>query len=181
VRVAEDRTYADVSDDTVDVDAAAQVGIAHPLDLGAAVAAWSGVFSDYEILQPFVQLGRDTYRLTEAEQAATRLTRFEGRRVATTKVLGLDRRGWVRGEPMDAGVQGWVYRVVPGGRAVVIDIDPGIVAGLATEFPEQKLDAVWLNDRPAGDWFGRDGRLAFGELDAVTASEILRDLTELEG
>jgi hypothetical protein len=68
---------------------------------------------------------------------------------------------------------------VPGGRAVVVDLEPGIPAGAVMGFPEQRLHAVWLNDEPRGGWFGKDGRLAFGSLDAVTASEIVRDLAEL--
>jgi Domain of unknown function (DUF4132) len=31
----------------------ATVGIAHPLHLAAAVPAWSQLFADYQILQPF--------------------------------------------------------------------------------------------------------------------------------
>jgi hypothetical protein len=49
------------------------------------------------------------------------------------------------------------------------------------DFPEQRLHAVWLNDEARGGWFGKDGKLAFGVLDAGTASEILRDLAELVG
>ena len=69
-------------------------------------------------------------------------------------------------------------RELPGGRAVVIDIDPGIAIGMVTEFPEQKLERIWVNDQPNGDW-QRDGRLRLGDLDPVTASEMLRDLMEI--
>jgi hypothetical protein len=178
LRLAEDRTVADVHDDTVTVADDAQVGIAHPLHLGPDLAAWSELFADYEILQPFPQLGREVHALTDEERAATGLARFTGVKVPTTKVLGLERRGWRRGQPQDAGIQGWMERVVPGGRAVVVDLDPGIVVGMVTEFPEQRLDSVWLNDRPTGGW-RPEGVLRFGELDPVTASEVLRDLTEV--
>jgi hypothetical protein len=179
LRVAEDRTVADVNDDTVQLDPEDTIGITHPLDLGDTVAKWSNLFADYEILQQFPQLGRDTYFLTEQERAATRLTRFEGLTVPVGRVLGLERRGWVRGEPHDAGAQSWIYRVLPGDRALVINLDPGISIGIAGESGDQTLEWVWLNDEPQGAWLPT-GSARFGDLDPLTASEILRELTELK-
>ncbi|MBS2534645.1 DUF4132 domain-containing protein [Catenulispora sp. NF23] len=135
-RVAEDLSLADVSDGEYTLADDAVVGIAHPLHLGAGLAGWSEVFADYEILQPFDQLGRAVHALTDEEKASGTLTRFAGIDVPTGKVLGLERRGWLRGAPQDAGVQHWVYRPRP-------------------ESP------------------------TFAGLDAVTASELLRDLTEV--
>ncbi|MFD0851815.1 DUF4132 domain-containing protein, partial [Actinomadura adrarensis] len=64
-RVAEDLTFADVHDEPVTLPEGASIGIAHPVHLGAeATAAWSEVFADYEILQPFPQLGRPVHTLS---------------------------------------------------------------------------------------------------------------------
>jgi len=120
-RIAEDRTLADAEDDTFALPENARVGIAHPVLLGDAVKAWSELFADYEITQPFPQLGRPVHALTDRERAGGRLARFEGATVPIGAVLGLTRYGWER----------------------------------------------------CGD-----GR-RFGELDAVTASEVLADLTRL--
>jgi hypothetical protein len=46
------------------------------------------------------------------------------------------------------------------------------------EFPEQTIENVWLNDAPGSKWNHRDG-LLFGELDALSASELLADLADL--
>jgi hypothetical protein len=178
-RVAEDRSYADVADDGYELPAEAIVGLAHPLPLGGQVAAWSSVFADYEILQPFPQLGRTVYELTGAEREAADLTRFAGLKVPTTTVLGLERRGWRRGEPQDAGIQGWMWRATPDGRAVVVDLDPGISVGALDILPEQQIASVWIGDGPSGGWRTGELHRAFGDLDAVTASEMLRDLTEV--
>lgn len=177
-RVAEDRSLADVDDDVFILPENATIGLAHPLHLGAALPAWSEVFADYEVLQPFAQLGRQVYELTEAERDAKLLTRFTGAKTATTALLGLERHGWRRGEPQDAGIQCWLERELPSGRAAVIDLDPGIVVGMVNEWPEQKIEQVWINDRPHGDWHRR-GVVRFGDLDPVTVSELLRDLTEV--
>jgi predicted DNA-binding WGR domain protein len=177
-RVAEDQTLADSGDDEITVAADTVVGIAHPLHLGETLSAWSDVFADYEILQPFPQLGREVLALTSEERAARLLHRFAGATVYTGKILGLSHRGWQRGSPQDAGVSNVTYKLVPGGRAVIVDLDPGIIAGDAMEWPEQTITGVWLNDGPA-DWGNSKGNLAFGVLDDITASEMLRDLEGL--
>jgi predicted DNA-binding WGR domain protein len=179
-RVAEDRTLADADDKELKLPDGAAVGIPHPLHLGQGVGRWSDLFADYEILQPFAQLGRDVYELTQEEKGSLILARFAGAKVETVKVLGLERFGWERGEVMDGGVQGWIFRKAPQDRAVVLDLDPGIIAGMATEWKEQTLRDIWVNSEPVGDWSGGpDKKLKFGQLDEVTASEIIRDLRSL--
>jgi Domain of unknown function (DUF4132) len=178
-RLAEDRTLADVADDVLTLPESARIGIAHPLDLGEDVDAWSESFADYEILQPFPQLGRSVHALTGDERASGRLTRFEGRTVPFGKVLGLVKRGWERGIPLDAGMERWISRQVSADRHVVIDLDPGFAVGVLDEFPEQRLEYVWINSRP-DDYRPREGTPhTFAELDPVTASEILADLASL--
>lgn len=180
-RVAEDSTFADVSDDTVTLPADATIGIPHPLHLGDNLAAWVEIFSDYEILQPFPQLGRPVHALTDEERALGELAMFKNVTVPTGKVLGLTNRGWQRGDPQDGGVEGWIERPVPSGHTVIVNLEPGIAVGLVDEFPEQKLESVWLSaNGAAAYWDSKDG-LLFGELDPVTASEVLTELTELTG
>lgn len=178
LRVAEDRTFADVDDDPVSLPDAAVVGVAHPVHLADAVAAWGEVFADYEILQPFPQLGRDVHTLTETELTAHRLTRFEGITVHVGKLLGLERRGWHRTSPEDAGIQGYVERELPGGGGVVIGLDPGIAVGVVGEFVDQKLTEIWVR-RAQDSYWGSKRVVSFGDLDRVTVSEIIRDLEEI--
>lgn len=178
-RVAEDRTLADDSDKLLTLDDSSRVGIAHPLHLGDSIKRWSDLFADYEILQPFAQLGREVYRLTDAERQATVLEQFKGLKVETTKVLGLERFGWERGAPQDAGIQGWMFKKLPADRAAVVGLDPGIIAGMATEWKEQTLQEMWINNEPSGDWSGGDHRQKYAVLDDVTASEIIRDMKSL--
>ncbi|MGI5163266.1 DUF4132 domain-containing protein [Spirillospora sp. CA-253888] len=179
-RIAEDRTFADVDDDAFTIPADAEIGIAHPLDLGEGVKAWGELFADYEILQPFPQLGRPVHTLTEQERADTRLARFEGVTVPTGAVLGLEGRGWRRGAPQDGGWQGWISRDLPGGRRLVIDLDPGIIVGYIEEEPEQRIGGVVLATGDP-DLPSREDPPPFGVLDPVTASEVLDELTALTG
>lgn len=62
-RIAEDGSFADEDDATFEGAVGASIGILHPLDLSPeAHAKWSRILEDYELLQPFPQLRRPTYR-----------------------------------------------------------------------------------------------------------------------
>ncbi|GAA2149328.1 DUF4132 domain-containing protein [Actinomadura napierensis] len=181
-RIAEDRTFADVGDDLVDVHENAAIGLAHPVQLGDALGAWSEVFADYEILQPFPQLGRTVHTLGEAERGSERLERFENLKVPLGTVVGLVNRGWEIGAPQDAGVQRWISRRVPGNRYVVIDLDPGLYVGEpAASGDHQTLEYAWLGAEATDHRYRstKEAPLRFGDLDPVTASEVLADLTRL--
>ncbi|MBB6397909.1 hypothetical protein BKA00_004823 [Actinomadura coerulea] len=179
-RLAEDRTFADAGDDELVTPDGTRIGVAHPLSLGDSLGTWSEIFADYEITQPFPQLGRDVHRLTEEEREAVRLARLEGLTAPWGKVVGLERRGWRRGTPMDNGTERWISRPVPGGLHVVVELDPGIQVGWGDANGDQVLRTVWLADEP-GDhhpWKPGSGH-RFAELDEVTASEVLADLRSI--
>jgi hypothetical protein len=179
-RVAEDRTLADAGDEELTLPDRTLVGIAHPLHLGGALAAWSEVFADYEILQPFPQLDRDTWHLTDAERQARVLHRLDGVTVETGRILGLAHRGWERGPVMDGGVSDVVHKPVAGGHVLVINLDPGIIAGAVMEWKTQQVRGVWISDGPP-EWVDPNGNRPFSVLDPVSASELLRDLEHLRG
>jgi hypothetical protein len=178
-RLAEDRTLADVNDDGFTLAEDTKVRVAHPLDLGDDLGTWSELFADYEILQPFPQLGRPTYALADDERTAATLKRFEGVTVPVGKILGMTKRGWERTEPQDAGVEWGIRRPAPGGL-VMIYLNPGIAVGNMDIFPEQTLADIWLDAENSDGW-GHPSRTnrTFGELDAITASEVLSELTDL--
>ncbi|MFC5749803.1 DUF4132 domain-containing protein [Actinomadura rugatobispora] len=162
-RIAEDRTLADSSDEPFTLPASARVGIAHPVGLGEkGVAAWSEVFADYEILQPFPQLGRPVHEPTERERGASSLERFEGLKAAGGPVMGLRQRTWHDG-PADDGLA----REVAEGVHAVVRLFPGFGYGGARDGEEQEIQRVHLTE---GTW---------GDLDPVIVSEVIADLTTL--
>ncbi|UJW31147.1 DUF4132 domain-containing protein [Saccharothrix sp. AJ9571] len=177
-RLAEDRSLADAEDETFTPPEGTTVGVAHPLHLGDALAAWSEVFADYEILQPFPQLGRQVLALTDEERAALTLARFDKTKVSVGRVLGLTKRGWERTTPQDGGVEAGVVKPLTGGWFGVIELEEGIVAGDPTMLGEnQEIRRVFLSTYHDGWWPRED--TPFGTIDAVSASELLADLTEL--
>nr|BFE29559.1 hypothetical protein GCM10010200_018100 [Actinomadura rugatobispora] len=177
-RIAEDLTPADAADDAFALPAGARIGIAHPLDLGGDLATWAQIFADYEITQPFPQLSRDTHRLSDEERSGSRLERFEGLTVPAGVILGLTTRGWERGDPQDAGIEHAFLRPLPEDRYALLHLDPGFVAADAHAFEEHTLTHAFVS----GDRFGTPSGdpVRLGDLDDVTASELLRDLTVLK-
>lgn len=170
-RVAEDRSLADVDDEVFSLDADAAVGIPHRVLLREDdVRAWGDLFTSYEILQPFPQLGREVYRVAEDERTTTELVRYANLVVDTRRVLGLTSgRGW---RFSGAGDGGWIYEVnkeLLDGSSVIIALDGGLLAGQMSESPPvQKL----LSVRLAG------GR-RIGDLPPIAYSELARDLESL--
>jgi len=179
-RVAEDLTSADLDDELFTLPEQAVIGVVHPLDLGELVGSWSDVLADYQILQPFAQLGRQPHVLTDAERGSLVLNRFDDIAMPAGKVAGLTRRGWVRGEPWDNGIEVYIARPLPDGRVLFATLDPGIAVGNIAESEEQTFEGVWISRDGTGYCLPVPERSdPFGTLDPVTASEILRDLTEV--
>lgn len=172
-RIAEDGTLADATDSTWTLPGDASVGLPHVLDLAPEDhAAWTRLFGDYEIAQPFRQLGRETFALTGAERGTDKLARFAGRSVAAVALLALNHRGWVR-QSDDGSDFTFCTRELPGGVQAAIFFTPGMPIGDATSVPAQALGEFVLSTRDAQ---GRTTAVPWGELEPLSASELLRDI-----
>ena len=158
--------------------AAIRIGIPHALELPAAQAAAFGqLFTDYELLQPFPQLGRDIHVLTAQELAADQLLRWQGVKVKTGAVLGLVNRGWRRGEVQDAGCIWYFSKPLGAERQIELRLDPGLIVGMVDEYPDQTLGAVITGS--IGRWGDIQQPSALSSLDPIAASELVRDLEAL--
>jgi len=167
-RVAEDGGYLDRSDEAVVLDARAPVRIAHRLEL-AEPEAWARVLADYEILQPFAQLGRSVFSATDAELERIDIQRCEGWRVSPKKLLGvLETRGWRR----DRGdVAAGFERAVGQDVVVRLAFEPAFEIAYLSTASEVTLGTVAvLRDHAAA------GVRALG---AIGFSEVMLDLEAL--
>ncbi|WP_433330312.1 DUF4132 domain-containing protein [Spirillospora sp. CA-294931] len=174
-RLAEDRTCADVHDDAV--EPGEMIAVAHPFDLGDDLDSWTRVFADYELLQPFKQLGRAVHTLTDEERATGRLKRFEGTATTAYKVWGLVRRGWERGAPQDNGVEVWISRPLPGDRHIVANLHPGIVIDDPFAWPDVTVTHVWVTEQPQR--FQTIDMQPFDTVPPTIISEVIADLSRL--
>jgi hypothetical protein len=183
-RVTEDQAYADATDQEYSLDGLEAVGIVHPLHLSEEQrSAWGEVFSDYEIVPPFPQLGRTTYRLEKDELKAGELRRFEGLKLPVpTLVFGLEKYGWARGMAMDAGCFDEHSKPFPAADVTAVVHYEGTV-GMGYIDPNELLTLktcyfVAGQRRPSGYAF-KEKTLQLGGVDPVAVSEVLTDLTAL--
>ncbi|MDF2694337.1 MAG: Molybdate metabolism regulator, partial [Labilithrix sp.] len=87
-RVAEDGSFADARDGRIDLAAETSVRLAHPVRTPELVELWSTVFADYEIVQPFEQLGRGRHAPTPTEKKEARLESAGAITVPARTLLG---------------------------------------------------------------------------------------------
>ncbi|VTU24733.1 DUF4132 domain-containing protein [Variovorax sp. RA8] len=176
-RIEEDACLVVAQDSRTDLPANASVGIAHVLEMPQPMqAAFGQRLGDLGIVQPFRQLGRETFILADAEHADSEIRRFAGKTVATGSVMGLVDRGWRRGLVEDGGYVGWFSKQVGEGLEVQLVLAPGMVVGEPDFEPRQRLPSIVL--RRAGT-SGFHGRVKFGDLDRIIVSEVLRDVALL--
>ncbi len=168
-RVADDGTLADVKDVEYTLKDDALVSLPHPLTLGKdEVVAWSRIATDYAIVQPFEQLGRATYTLSESEAQSSKLERFEGKTSKPGPLMGsLDARGWQKyADETSLSTCGKKVRKKSGGEAhVSLGFEPGIDFDDVAHAPDQVLHAPSLG-----------GAESWAAIDPVDLSELIRDL-----
>lgn len=111
-RYMEDGSFNTRDEDEFEFPEEGMVGLVHPIELSEEeLSAWKEQLSDYEIIQPFEQLERPVYRLTEEEKGKEELTRFGGKVLNGLSLSGkLQGMGWYKGSVQDAGVYMTFYR-----------------------------------------------------------------------
>lgn len=185
-RVSEERDYADVDDQEVSLDKAVSVGVVHPLDLSEKErSAWGEVFSDYELVSPFTQLGREVHSLEEGEDRAKELKRFHGIQLyAPTMVFTLEKLGWTRGEAMDAGCFDEHSKQFPAADVTAVIRYDGTV-GMGYIDPDELLKTESVHfcrgmRGPSGYGWGSEKMLKLGDVSPIVISEVIADLNVLK-
>ena len=144
----------------------AQVSLVHPIHLAESdIQNWAEVFSDYELIQPFSQLSRPLYYLTDEDKSSGMVHRFDKVRWAMGSLIGLrnSSKGW---EVFSAG----------GGRC---DGFNKTVNGYSLSIT--LYDSFRLGEPvPADDKGYPIDEIRFPkDIDELTASELLRDINEM--
>jgi hypothetical protein len=175
-RVAEDLTLADAQDALLPWPSDdAQVVLAHPV-IAPGLGAFASWIDDYQVIQPFAQVGREVLTPSAEELASHRMERAVGRKVAYLSVLALTLgMGWKPVAPGEKGIDAITRELVASDGSTLVArlaISPGLLFGAAKGRPEQTLGALTLETEsrePA----------SFERLDALTRSELVRDVVTL--
>lgn len=170
-RVAEDRSLAGPDDEAVALPSDATITLPHPLLLtDPERARWGAIFGDYELLQPFPQLSRETFTLSERERAASTLDRLVGRKGEIGNLYALEQRGW---DILGSRTTVTGFRRMLASASVELRFAEMVDLGRPKVTPE--VTAQSLAVRPIGG----EREATFAKLSAIEASELLRDLAFL--
>ncbi|WP_157436624.1 DUF4132 domain-containing protein [Actinospica robiniae] len=178
-RIAEDGAFADVEDRTYELPQQATVRIAHAARLGADLGAWAELFADYEIIQPFPQLGRPVYGLVGAERTGAPFTRYQEALVLGERMRELLERGWQRERSYGYGPRECLLRPTPDGRWLALALKPDFQYTAGPE-ARSRVDSVSILEAPHVDGSGRSlPPSPLHDLDPITVSELIGDLNRL--
>jgi hypothetical protein len=163
-RITEDGTFADASDRPIDLARASHVVLAHPLDLDDEERArWGQHLADYELLQPFPQMGRETFVLDERAKSSPTTSSFGHTEVDPARLFALEMRGWTHfNDAFTISASGDLY--------VSFVVGPGFQT---RPIPKQSVSELRVMSRTRGI------TPKLGDIDRITLSEILRDVATL--
>lgn len=181
-RVCEDLSLADIDDMAFELEVEHDVVLPHTLMLeDSQRSQWIDLLADYEILQPFEQLARQTFGLTSDELVLSHLPRYPGRRLSTGSLLGLEQRGWKRRVGGDAIISS-LEKPLGNEQLVTLSFGPGwFVGGAPTVDEAQEIESICLSRVvPAGTRDGDTHRApVWSDLSPIPLSEMLRDLEKI--
>ena len=111
-RYMEDGTFNTSDEDEFILPDECSIGLVHPIDLDEElISSWKEQLSDYEIVQPIVQMEKPVYRLKDDEYGKLDLERFNGKTINALTLMGrATKLGWIKGSTQDAGLFYTFYR-----------------------------------------------------------------------
>jgi Domain of unknown function (DUF4132) len=188
-RVTEDRSYANSHDDIYQLGNVSNIGIVHPLSIPAPDKnAWGEIFSDYNIIQPFPQLGRPVYTLDTNEMAGAEITRFKNIKIPIISLVRtLESLGWERSGLHDHGNYSTHCKYFPSAQVTaVIGEYEQVFVTLSVDIGDG-LEAIDGCCFVSGKWHGWDYPGSRGstkevkliklqDVNSIVLSEVLADL-----
>lgn len=105
-RVTVEQELVNIHDELLDWQVVDSLQLTHPLLLPPAeLRAWSQLWADYQLIQPFPQLGREIFQLTAEEmEGVAELTLLKEQSLRAVAVAStLDKLHWLRGATQDGG------------------------------------------------------------------------------
>lgn len=111
-RYMEDGTFNSMDEEETEISPDAVIGLVHPIELTEEERkTWTEQLSDYEIVQPFMQLSRKIYEPEKDEKNGINVLRFVGKEINSLSLIGkMTKLGWYKGEAEDGGAFYTFYR-----------------------------------------------------------------------
>ncbi len=193
-RYTEEGSFNTADDDELTLPENGRIGLVHPLELTEEqIAQWTEQLEDYEIAQPFCQLARKVYRMTDDERRASAVMRFSGIGLNSLSLIGkLTKIGWYKGQAEDAGFFYYFYREDISRRTrredgsylsegVLAELDFSGASIVNYDFEGEEVTVGKLGLYKPGADFYRDKPMRVGEVSDRYFSELVMQLTSVLG
>ena len=193
-RYTEEGSFNTADDDELELPENGSIGLVHPLELTAEqISAWKEQLEDYEIAQPFPQLDRKVYTMTDKEREGDKILRFDGIELNSLSLIGkMTKSGWYKGQAEDAGWFHYFWREdissrneLPDGTVKVdgvfanLDFTGASIVNYDFEGEEVTVEGLSLF-KPGANLY-RDKPMKIGEVSARYFSELIMQLTAILG
>jgi hypothetical protein len=168
-RLTSDGEWVNELDEPLTPDTLLPVGVVHPLHLKPAGRQnWAKLLADYEILQPFAQIGREIYEPTAQEVSQQKILTFPPPLHVRVLISKLKAYGWRKAER-----ELYVREFAPHKLEAVVDFE-SVQQGQKYHL-RQITDCYFRSKAPQN----LDQQLSFAQVSRLILSEILRDLRRL--
>ncbi len=184
-RYMEDGTFNTVDEDEYELTDEVQIGLVHPLELSTEqIAAWKTQLEDYEVVQPFKQLERRTYKLSKEEENHQEWEALPQEEYSPTGFPNaLERYGWYKGRAEDAGFYRELFKQYDG---IVAELQ---FSGTSISYYEGMDDITleglrFIRTTGKGIWYkdySSDTSLALKDVPARMFSETVYDILRAAG
>ena len=191
----EDGSFTDSEGNEFTFSENAVIGLVHPLELSEEEKnAWTEQLSDFEITQPFPQLARQTFSPEEKEKNSLFIGRFNDASVNSLTLMNkMQKLGWYKGQPEDAGWFYYFYReditsrriapdgtLISEGNAAMLTFSGTCVTIYDIDGEDTEIgDLIFYKPGNSPDYYSPkdDKCIAAGKVDPRYFSEIMLQLT----
>ncbi len=182
-RYMEDGSFNSAEEDEIELGDNAIIGIVHPLELDETLLnTWREQLSDYEVIQPLLQLERTIYTVPNEIKDTKESTEMAGKILSpatlSNKMLS---QGWQRGEIMDAGFyENYTKENQALGLCAQLHFS-GNCVGYYEEGPVTLKQLMFYKSEhhSLGDWGRKDNHfIKLSEVDPKFYSEILNQIAK---
>ncbi len=166
----EDGSFIDENGDDFKLNETDKISIVHPIDLTKEIIdKWKQIIADYEIEQPFRQIDRSVYVLTDENKNNKSIDDFKDKKILSITLWSklTNNLGWSRGSVEDGG---WYYNFYKhvGGIYVYLEFSGSDVSGY-DKFSEVTVGSLTFSGK------------TLGEMSPLVISEIYNEIKSVVG
>ncbi len=166
----EDGSFIDENGDDFKLNETDKISIVHPIDLTKEIIdKWKQIIADYEIEQPFRQIDRSVYVLTDENKNNKSIDDFKDKKILSITLWSklTNNLGWSRGSVEDGGWYYNFYKYV-GGIYVYLEFSGSDVSGY-DKFSEVTVGSLTFSGK------------TLAEISPLVISEIYNEIKSVVG